>query len=143
MSVPKQALMRSDLCFKNLNGTVAFSSSRHFMKMNTEKRTPHSIKSPMIVEDFQGWVVPPHCNASKRQHIAEIKTIAPSMSVWSSLTLIERERSRWSSPFNFRKNNTTKNTGTPTGTLLLAHQSDCSWQTKARSIQTSKNTISS
>ena len=114
--------MRSERCFRKRRGRVAFSFNFHCIKTKSDKSRPNPTKSPIIVEDFQGLVVPPHCNARRMQQIAEIKTIAPKMSMCSILTLSGRDRSLSSSPLSLRKNNTRKKTGPPTGTLLLAPQ---------------------
>ena len=101
---------------------MAFSLSFHCINTNSDKSRPNPTNSPIIVEDFQGLVVPPHCNARRTQQIAEIRTIAPKMSMCSILTLSGRDRSLSSSPLSLRKDNTRKKTGPPTGTLLEAPQ---------------------
>ena len=89
------------------------------MKVNSDMRRPNPTNSPMIVDEFQGLVVPPHWSASKRQQMAEIRISAPPKSMCWSLTFNGKDRSLSASPLSLRKTRTRKKTGPPTGTLLF------------------------
>ena len=44
------------------------------------RRRPNPTKSPIILDDFHGKTVPPHCKAGNRQHTAAISSVDPPMS---------------------------------------------------------------
>ncbi len=56
--------------------------------MNIEIKSPKPRMQPQTLESFHGYVVPPHCSASSRQTIEQIRKRAPSRSISSIFCLI-------------------------------------------------------
>jgi len=66
-----------DLCRKIRKGIVASSPNFHWSVKNITKSSTNPINKSVIVEDFHGCFMPPHCNARKRQQIEAIRAPAP------------------------------------------------------------------
>ena len=114
----KSEPIKTDLCPMIRNGIVARSPSFHCSNMNTIINNPKPTKRPMICDDLQGNLEPPHCIARRRQqHIPKTRKVPPKSSCLS-LFFNGSDRSSFPVSLSLRKPMTKPTTTAPIGRLL-------------------------
>lgn len=81
MKNENQELAKTVRCFNIRGGIVALSPSLNCRTRKTAPVRPKPIIQPYTLESLQGYTVPPHCNASKRQTRAQMRKKAPRISI--------------------------------------------------------------
>ena len=116
----KQELANTVRCFnKILGGIVARSPSFNCRNRNTARMRPKPIRHPNTLESLHGYTLPPHCNASKRHTMAQIKKKAPRISIWAIFSLVVMLFC-FLSGF-LKKKKTVNNATPPNGKLIQKH----------------------
>lgn len=117
------------LCLNTLTGIVARSPCQNWIPMNTAMISPKPNRVPQTFELPHGYVKPPHCKASRRLTIAQIRNTAPAKSMFFNRSLT----GMWLyflSGFE-KKKNTTNSEMPPNGKLIQKHQRQLSRSVKA------------
>jgi len=83
------------LCPKILGGIVARSPRRNCWIIKMMIRRPNPKIQPQTFESFHGYFEPPHCSASRRHTIAQIRNTAPTRSISRIFSLVVK-------PLDFR-----------------------------------------
>jgi hypothetical protein len=110
------------LCLSSRSGISDCSPIRRWIRMNTSVSPTKPMSSPMIVDELQDFVWPPHCNAKNRQTSAEVKTAVPNQSILRSRA--RTVRSLWMVRcLNLRNMGIRTNTTPPIGRLLANYVS--------------------
>jgi hypothetical protein len=83
------------LCPKIRGGIVARSPRRNCWAMKGVIKRPNPRMQPQTLESCQGYVDPPHCSASRRHTIEQIRKPAPTRSISRIFSLVVK-------PLDFR-----------------------------------------
>lgn len=68
------------MCASMRGGMVALSPRRFWTYMKTHRMRPKPRRQPQTLLSCQGWTDPPHCSASSKQTMADIRKSAPRKS---------------------------------------------------------------
>lgn len=83
-----QELAKTVRCFSRiLGGIVALSPSLNCRHRKTARNRPNPIRQPKTLESLHGYTLPPHCKASKRQTMAQMRKKAPRISICAIFSL--------------------------------------------------------
>lgn len=66
---------------------VLFSPRYNCRRVKVVRSIPAPTNRPMTIDDPQGYVAPPHCNARSKQDTAAISNVAPRKSICFNLAI--------------------------------------------------------
>lgn len=66
---------------------MLFSPRYICSRQKAARSDPAPTNKPMTIEDRQGYVAPPHCNASSKQETAATSNVAPRKSICFNLAM--------------------------------------------------------
>lgn len=91
MKHENQELAKTVRCFnKILGGIVALSPSLNCKMRKTAMMRPKPMRQPYTLESLHGYTLPPHCKASKRQTMAQMRKKAPKISICAIFSRVVR-----------------------------------------------------
>lgn len=98
-----QLPINTDRCRNILGGIVLFSPRYSCNRLKAARSNPAPTNKPMTIDDRQGYVAPPHCNASSKQEMAAISNVAPRKSICFNLVIKGSCLSSFFKPLSRRK----------------------------------------